>query len=323
MQSVNARRVVVACVLALPLGLPASRSYAQDAPPRPVFSSRSDLVVLHVTVLDGKSGFVSGLPREAFTVYEDGRPQQIEFFSNEDSPVTVGLVIDSSGSMQRKRQAVIAAGLAFAQSSHPQDEMFTVHFNEHVWPGLPSGQAFTSDPSELRAALERSGARGRTALFDALAYALRHLDRGREQKKVLVVVGDGGDNASTTGFEAILDRAHRADAVIYAIGLSDQYDRDAKPEILRQLARATGGEAFVIRNAGGHRSRITAILSRIARDIRSGYTIGYSPSREVGAAGEGFRSIKVEVSTPGRRELTVRARSGYVTAPPSASHGQR
>src|SRR5688500_16593930 len=113
MQSVNARRLAVVCVLALLSCASAARSTAQDAPPRAVFSSHSDLVVLHVTVLDGRSGFVSGLPREAFTVYEDGRPQQIDVFSNEDSPVTVGLVIDSSGSMQRKRDAVIAAGLAF------------------------------------------------------------------------------------------------------------------------------------------------------------------------------------------------------------------
>lgn len=314
MQSENARRTVcVACVLALLSGVHAARGLAQDPPTRPVFSSRSDLIVLHLTVLDGRSGFVSGLPREAFTVYEDGRPQEIEFFSNEDSPVTVGLVIDSSGSMQRKREAVIAAGLAFAQSSHPQDEMFTVHFNERVWTGLPDGQPFTSDLSELRTALERSGARGRTAFFDAVTFALRHLETGHRQKKVLVVISDGGDNASTTTFKELLDRAHRADAVIYAIGLSDWYDREADPDVLRDLAKATGGEAFFVRNTDRAKERATEILSRIARDIRSGYTIGYSPERAVEADADGFRTIKVEVSTPDRRKLTVRARAGYVT----------
>jgi Ca-activated chloride channel family protein len=314
MQSESARRTVcVACVLALLACVHAARTLAQDPPPRPVFSSRSDLVVLHVTVLDGRSGFVSGLPREAFRVYEDGRPQEIEFFSNEDSPVTVGLVIDSSGSMQRKREAVIAAGLAFAQSSHPQDEMFTVHFNERVWTGLPGNQPFTSDLSELRAALERSAARGRTAFFDAVTFALRHLETGHRQKKVLVVISDGGDNASTTTFEELLDRAHRADAVIYAIGLSDWYDREADPDVLRDLAKATGGEAFFVRNTERAKDRATEILSRIARDIRSGYTIGYTPEREVEADADGFRTVKVEVSAPDRRKLTVRARAGYVT----------
>ena len=322
MQSVNARRIVVACVLALLSCPSAGRSSAQDAPPRAIFSSHSDLVVLHVTVLDGRSGFVPGLPREAFTVYEDGRRQQIDVFSNEDSPVTVGLVVDSSGSMQRKREAVIAAGLAFAQSSHPQDEMFTVHFNERVWTGLPGGQAFTSDLTELRQALQRSGARGRTALFDAIAFALEHLESGRMQKKVLVVVSDGGDNASTIGFQEVLDRAHRDDVVIYTIGLSDQYDRDADPGVLRQLARATGGEAFFLRASGRTTERVSRILSRIAGDIRSGYTIGYSPSREVGADAGGFRAVKVEVSSPERRNLTVRARSGYV-AGAAGSHGDR
>lgn len=322
MQSVNARRFAVVCVLALLSCASAVRSTAQDAPPRAVFSSHSDLVVLHVTVLDGRSGFVSGLPREAFTVYEDGRPQQIDVFSNEDSPVTVGLVIDSSGSMQRKREAVIAAGLAFAQSSHPQDEMFTVHFNERVWTGLPDAQAFTNDLTALRQALQRSGARGRTALFDAIAFALGHLESGRMQKKVLVVVSDGGDNASTRRFQEVLDRAHRDDVVIYTIGLSDQYDRDADPDVLRQLARATGGEAFFLRDSGRTTDRVSRILSRIAGDIRSGYTIGYSPSREVGADAGGFRAVKVEVSSPERRSLTVRARSGYI-AGAAGSHGAR
>src|SRR6187397_1263114 len=122
---------------------------------RPAFSSRSELVVLRVSVVDRRAGFVSGLPREAFTVQEDGRPQPIQFFENEDTPVTVGLVIDCSGSMQTRRDGVIAAGMAFADSSHPADELFTLNFNEKVWPGL-DGQAFTSDREELRQALNRS-----------------------------------------------------------------------------------------------------------------------------------------------------------------------
>src|SRR5688572_18329194 len=165
-------------------------------PARAAFRSRSDLVVLHVSVIDRRSGPVPGLARDAFTVYEDGRPQPIAFFDPEDSPATVGLVIDSSLSMMRKREPVIAAGLAFAETTNPRDEIFTVHFNEKVWFGLPPATPFTSDAAALRAALQKSTARGRSAVYDAVAQALAHLERGTAQKKALIVVSDGGDNAS-------------------------------------------------------------------------------------------------------------------------------
>src|SRR3954466_12583359 len=161
----------------------------------PAFKSTSELTVLHVSVVDGHAGFVSGLPRDSFAVYEDGRPQPIAFFENEDTPVTVGLVIDSSGSMMPRRKGVIAASMAFAESSHPDDEMFTIAFNERVWRGLPDGQAFTSDHQQLHEALDRSGALGKTALFDAIAEGLTQLDEGTKTRKVLIVISDGGDNA--------------------------------------------------------------------------------------------------------------------------------
>jgi Ca-activated chloride channel family protein len=279
-----------------------------------VFSSRSDAVVLHVTVLDRKKGFVAGLPREAFTVYENGRPQTIRFFQNEDTPVTVGLVIDNSTSMQRKRDALIAAGLAFARSSHPDDELFAIHFNEKVWPGLPPDRAFTSDLAELRVALHRSTARGRTALFDAVAAGLAHVEKGRAQKKVLIVISDGGDNASATRFEDILDAARRSDAVIYTVGLWDEYSEGANPGVLKELARATGAEAYFPDDI----EEITRVLERIARDIRSGYTISYAPPNGV----PGYRAIRVEVASD-RRKLTVRARSGYTTRNGAGSNGGR
>src|SRR5688572_12995057 len=138
--------------------------------------------------------------------------------------------------MAARRDAVIAAGLAFAASSHPADELFTVNFNERVWPGLPSGRPFTSDRGELRAALARSTARGQTALFDALLAALQQLDRGAQPRRVLIVVSDGGDNASRARFADVLDAALRRDVVIYTIGLADRDDRDAKPKLLRELS---------------------------------------------------------------------------------------
>lgn len=279
---------------------------AQDPQPRASFSSRSELVVLRVSVVDKRVGFVSGLPREAFVVREDDRPQPIEFFENEDTPVTVGLVIDNSGSMQHRRDGVIAAGMAFADSSHPDDELFTINFNEKVWSGLPPGQPFTTDRNELRQALDRALTRGQTALFDAIATGLRHLDAGKRTRKVLIVVSDGGDNASRTTFDQVLDTALRKDVVIYTIGLYDPSDRDAKPGLLRELADSTGGEAFFPR-AG---QDVTPILQRIARDIRSSYTVGYTPP--AGAGVQRRRNVKVECRAPDGRKLAVRARSSYI-----------
>lgn len=293
------RIILCAFVIAAPV---AARQDVQS--PRATFSSTSDLVVLHVTVIDRREGFVAGLPREAFTVYENGQPQRVAFFRNEDSPVTVGLVIDSSSSMHRKRDAVIAAGLAFAQSSHPEDQFFTTHFNERPWLGLPPGQPFTSDIATFRSALLRTEARGRTAFFDALALALAHVERGDAQKKVLIVLSDGGDNASRRRFTEVLDAARRSDTVIYTIGMADQYDDDADPDVLKQLASATGAEAYFPKDTRD----LTRLLERIAIDIRSGYTIGYVPAN----SGEGFHEVRVDVTAPDKGALSVRARSGYM-----------
>jgi Ca-activated chloride channel homolog len=286
---------------------------AQPPRSRAAFSSRSELVVLRVSVVDRRAGFVSGLPREAFVVHEDGRPQPIEFFENEDTPVTVGLLIDCSGSMQPRRDGVIAAGMAFAESSHPADELFTLNFNENVWPGLPPEHPYTSDHDELRRALSRSTARGQTALFDAIAMGLRHLDGGHRTRKVLVVVSDGADNASHTRFDEVLDRALRKDVVIYTIGIYDANDRDAKPGLLRQLADVTGGEAFFPRT----NAEVTPLLERIARDIRSSYTVGYTPP----AGANRPRSVRVDVRAPDGRKLAVRARSSYI-GPSGAGDGK-
>ena len=290
---------------------------AQETQTRAVFSSRSELVALHVSVVDRKADFVAGLPREAFIVYEDGKEQKIAFFENSDTPVTAGLIIDNSGSMTRTREAVIDAGIAFSQASHPAAEMFVVHFNERVWPGLVPPENFTTDREHLRLALLRSTARGQTALFDALLTGLTRLEGGRHQKKVLVVISDGGDNASRTRFEDVLARALRMDALIYSVGLYDQYDRDANPDLLRKLARSTGAEAFFPRRP----SDVGPILDRIARELRSGYTIGYVPTVSLTRAG--YRTIEVEVRAPDGRKLNARARSGYAAGPHSSGDGSK
>jgi Ca-activated chloride channel homolog len=275
---------------------------APSAQPQRI-TSRAELVVVHVTVANHKSGYVSGLAREAFTVYEDGVAQPVTFFDHANLPVTVGLVLDSSISMSRRRDAILAGGTTFVQSSQPDDELFTIHFNERVWPGLPADRPFTSDREVLRQSLMQMRLRGQTALFDAVRSSLKQLEQGHCQKKVLVVISDGGDNASHTRFEDVLALALRMDAVIYTVSIKDQYDGDARPEVLRKLAAVTGGEAFFVRNI----SEVTATFERIARDIRSGYIIGYVPP----AAAAGYRAIRVDVQAPGRQKLMVRARPGY------------
>lgn len=301
------RQLPAACLILL-TSLPwcAARAATQDPQPgRAIFSSRADLVVLHVSVVDRKAGLVSGLPREAFTVYEDGQPQRIEFFSNEDSPATVGLVIDSSMSMHRKRDALIAAGVTFAQSTHPKDEIFSVLFNERVWFGLAPEQPFTSNPAQLRAALSTSTARGRTALFDAVMAALQHVERGTSGKQALIVISDGGDNSSRASFAEVLDAVSRSDAVIYTVCLTDEYDGDADPGKLEKLSKASGAIPFKPQDVND----VARILERVARDIHSGYTVGYVPS----ATAAGRRKIKVEVAAPNRGRMSVRARSEYGT----------
>jgi VWFA-related protein len=290
---------------------------AQAAQGAPAFKSSSELVVLHVSVVDKRAGFVSGLPRDAFAVYEDGHPQDIKFFQDEDTPVCVGLVVDSSGSMGRRRDAVIAAGMAFAESSHPDDDMFTIAFNEKVWRGLPDGQRFTNDHEQLHQALNRSGARGQTALFDAISAGLEQLDGATKPRKVLIVISDGGDNASHTSFDHVLDAALRRDVVIYTVGIYDRDDDDAKPGLLRELAAATGGEAFFPKTL----EQVEPALQRIARDIRSSYTIGYVPP--TAAAPGRPRRIKVDLHAPEGRKLAVRARSAYVSGGVEERSGSR
>ena len=263
------------------------------------------LVVLHATVLDSKGITVSGLHKEDFQVFEDGVPQQIDSFTHEDIPVTVGLVVDNSGSMGPKRPEVIAAALVFARSSNPQDQMFVVNFNEKVSFGLPHDTPFTDEAAPLRAAMSRIAANGMTALYDAVAAALEHLKKGNRDKKVLIVISDGGDNASRQKLAQIMAMAKRSDAIIYTIGLFDEDDPDRNPGALRQLAKATGGEAFLPESVND----VVPICERIAHDIRNQYTIAYVPANE--KQDGTYRIIQVKAGSPGRGRLAVRTRAGY------------
>jgi len=265
-----------------------------------------ELVMLHATVRNRKGGFVSGLQKQDFHVYEDGQLQTIELFQHEDVPVAVGLVVDNSGSMQRKKSDVAAAALAFVRSSNPEDEMFTVNFNENVTFGLPNTELFSAKPSELDAALMGVPAGGETALYDAIEAALTHLQKASRDKKVLIVISDGGDNASKHTLKQVLQAAGRSDVIIYMIGLFDDYDTDRNPRVLNQIGRATGGEAFFPEET----SAVVKICEGIAEDIRNQYMIGYAPANE--KLDGGYRTIRVTAAGPRGAKLLVRTRSGYI-----------
>jgi Ca-activated chloride channel homolog len=295
----------------------------QTGPPEnSTISVTVNLVVLHAAVLDRKGGFVSGLRKEEFRVYEDGAPQVIRVFEHEDVPVAVGLAVDNSGSMGRKRNDVTAAALAFVRSSNPRDEVFVVNFNERISFGLPDTQLFSARPGELEGALNGIPASGKTALYDAIEAGLNHLKRATLDKKVLIVISDGGDNASHYKLGQVLADAGHSDAIIYMVGLFDEAEEGRNPVVLRKIARATGGEAFRPQET----SQVVPICEQIAADIRNQYTIGYTPSNQKLDSTQ--RKIKVTVTGRHGEKLLVRTRASYVASPertrqPVISQGKR
>jgi VWFA-related protein len=263
-------------------------------------------VVLHVTVRDRKGAYVSGLNQEAFNVIEDGRAQTVRLFTDTDTPATIGLLIDSSGSMFQHRELTIAGVAAFADASNDQDEIFALAFNERVSAVLPPGAPFTRDSRVLRGALQHGiTSRGRTALYDAISDGVDYLARGSQDRKVLVVLSDGGDNASRTKMNEAVQKAQASNAVIYTIALIDEGSRDANPRLLKELSLASGGESFRPRNSEG----IVKALNHIAGDIRHTYTIGYTSTNT--ARDGSFRGVRVVVTAPPGRPLVVRSRTGY------------
>lgn len=303
--------VLAAVVLTLTSGY-ALRTSAQEAR----FSTTAELVVLHVNVRDRDGGFISDLPPQSFSVLEDLKPQQVTLFVDDDAPVTVGLVIDNSTSMRENRALVIAAAEEFAKAGHARDEVFALAFNEYVAAVLPETSPFTSDATVLGDALTSAiSARGTTAFFDAVIAGLAYAERGTHPRKVLVVISDGGDNASEATFDTVVARAQASNATIYTVVLADPLDPTSNPGRMARLARVSGGETFRPRSAAD----ISRVLQTIARDIRHTYTLGYTPA----AAPDGtFRSVRVLVTPPDRRRAIVRTREGYLAAAPAGgTHG--
>lgn len=270
------------------------------------FSVSIELVLLHATVRDRDGRFVNDLRERDFAVYEDRVPQRIRLFEREDVPVTVGLLIDHSGSMRPKMNDVITAARTFALSSNPEDEMFIINFNETVAIGLPDSIPFTNDPAELERAISRTSAEGQTSLYDAIAEALMRLQEGTREKKVLIVISDGGDNTSTRSLDQVLKAAGQSSAIIYTVGVFDSDDEDRNPAVLKRLARTTGGEAYFPTQL----EAVVDVCGRIAQDIRNQYILGYVSTNS--ARDGANRAIRVDAGASGRGKLHVRTRSGYI-----------
>jgi Ca-activated chloride channel family protein len=298
-------RVAIVSLLAVIFSFRPIESQGKSQEKEFTISTTSRLVLLDVSVKDSSGQLVSGLKKDSFHVMEDGKPQTITEFANVDIPVTVGIIMDASGSMRPKRAEAITAALAFITASNPLDEMFVMHFNEKVHRGLPDTMLFSGDVPQLRKALWMGRAEGRTALYDALVAGLKHLDRGRRDKKTLILVSDGGDNLSTSTLNDVMRMVEQSVATIYTIGTFDNDDPDRNPDVLRRLAKTSGGDVFFPNKI----EEIVPICKQIAKEIRTRYTVGYIPNSETGRK---LRHIKVTVADSERGKLTARTRTTYM-----------
>jgi Ca-activated chloride channel homolog len=295
---------LIPLLLLVPLAAPGQQQpKTEGAESDAVFSSDTRLVPLNVTVTDKSARLVTNLPQSAFQVLENGVVQTIKVFKREDVPVSMGLIIDNSGSMRDKRSAVESAALALVKDSNKQDEAFVVNFNDEVY----IDQEFTSDISLMEKGLTKIDSRGGTAMRDAIWASVEHLKEGaKRDKKVILVVTDGNDNASVKSIDSLVKLAQQDDVLIYAIGLlTDEEKREAKKarRALELLVESTGGQVFYPKDV----SEVERIAHQVAHDIRNQYTIAYTPSNT--ALDGTFRQIKVVVKGPGNP--TARTRSGY------------
>jgi VWFA-related protein len=261
--------------------------------------------VLPVRVTNAKGDFVPGLSADNFRVYDEGRQQRITLFQQQDTPVTVGLVVDHSSSMGRNLDGVVAAIVSFAQSSNPQDEMFVVDFSDAVSIEMPSQEPFTHDPAELAKAISSVSANGATALYDAVYEALKHLELTDRDHKALIIVSDGADNASKHRYAEVLALARQSQAVVYSIGLIDAPDQEVDRHVLQRLSDDTGGMAFFPEG----NETVGTVSARIARVLREQYTLGFAPDRTGNE--RLFRKVQVKIAASGMGKILVHTRPGY------------
>ena len=289
----------------------AGLALAQAPPPPqddvPLYRLDARLVLLHASVVDKNGKLLTDIPQSAFKIFEDGVEQPIKLFRREDVPVSMGILVDNSGSMTSKRSRVAAAALDLVKQSNPEDEVFIVNFNDDTH----FDQPLTNDVKKLQAALARMEARGGTAMRDALSKSIDYVKKnGKKDKKVLVVITDGNDNSSDVTLEQVLRQAHESEVLIYAIGLlNEEEGREARAakRALKSLVDASGGLDYYPSST----SDVQEITPRVAHEIRNQYILGYTSSNP--ALDGTFRQVKVTVTGFGRP--TVRTRNGYYATP--------
>jgi VWFA-related protein len=300
------KRVQTGAALALAM-IPLLAQVKDTPPPDTTFRSDTRLVVLHATVVDKSGKFVTNLQQSAFHVFENNVEQPIKKVLREDVPVSMGLIVDNSGSMRTKRARVEASALALVKASNPQDEVFIVNFNDEAFLDQP----FSADIKELERGLSKIDSRGGTAMRDAIRMSIDYLkENGKRDKKVLVVVTDGDDNNSSGSLENLIKASQQSEVLIYTVGLlSEEEKREAKraTRALNAIAEATGAKSYYPKEL----KEVDAICQQVARDIRSQYIIEYTPKN---AALDGsFRQIRVTANGP--NHPVVRTRSGYYATP--------
>jgi Ca-activated chloride channel family protein len=267
--------------------------------------------VLHATVVDKSGHLITNLPKTAFQVYENDVQQTIKDFKREDVPVSMGLIVDNSGSMRDKREKVKEAALALVKDSNPQDEVFVVNFNDEAFLDTKD---FTSNIKDMEEALSKIDSRGGTAMRDAIRMSIDEAkEKGKRDKKVLVVVTDGNDNSSLISLENLVRASQQSGIIVYTIGLlSEEEHREASraKRALAMVSNATGGQSYFPKDLAD----VTKIAHQVAHDIRNQYIITYTPS--IQALDGTFRKIRVAANGPNKP--VVRTRSGYYATPDSS-----
>jgi len=285
------------------LFLLAAGAPAQEA----VFRTETRLVLLQVSVVDRNDKLVTNLPQKAFRVYENGVEQQIRLFRREDVPVSLGLVIDNSGSMKERRETVETSCLGLVKASNREDQVFIVNFNDEAYLDAP----FTNRLEKLEEGVARIDSRGGTAMRDAISMSIDYLrDEGKLDKKVLMVITDGDDNASAVTLEQLVRKAQQSEVLIYIVGLLDQEDRGAArraQRAIRAISEASGGLSFFPKAL----DEVAALTLQVAHELRNQYTITYTPSNP--KLDGSYRTIRVKVDGPDRP--VARPRTGYYATP--------
>jgi Ca-activated chloride channel family protein len=290
----------------------ATLSFSQNSDDRPYnFSVNVELVQLPVSVLDKHGLPVRGLKPEHFAVYEDKIQQSISLFSQEDVPLSVGLVVDKSSSMFDKLTSLHTAAMTFVKESNSEDETAVISFGNEV----NLDQDFTPNTVKLSRVLDHIIPNGNTALYDAVSLAAKHLsDNGFHDKKVLLIISDGEDNHSKYKLKQVLETIRESKIIVYSIGLlgpdfGDSYNPmfdDAGRHALKQLAEVTGGAAFFPKGT----REVEQVCVRIARDLRNQYTIGYKPTND--KLDGSWRRTMVRVNPPKTApKVQVRTKQGY------------